>query len=105
MRKRSILETVILSGALVFIPLVTRAALYEDSKVVEGIIKSVSTDAVTVVVQSPDGKQISEVDVQAKPETKVQDGILTDLKEGDRIKIEYHEDKDLKTADTITKIQ
>ena len=34
MRKRPIFETVVLSAALVFIPLVTRAALYGDSKIV-----------------------------------------------------------------------
>ena len=105
MKKRSMLETVVLSAALVFIPLITRAALNEDSKVIEGIIKAVANDTVTVIAQSTGGNQISEVDIHAKPETKYQDVTLADLKEGDRIKVEYHEDNNLKAADTIIKVQ
>ena len=104
MNKRSMLDTVVLSAALVFIPLITRAALHEDSKVIQGIVKAVADDAVTVVVQSVDGQQISEIDIHANPETKYQDVTLKDLKEGDHLKVAYHEDDKSKTADMITKI-
>ena len=104
MKKRSILDTVVLSAALVFIPLITRAALNEDSKVIQGIVKAVADNAVTVVVQSTDGKQISEVDIHANPETKYQDVTLKDLKEGDQLKVAYHDDEQVKIADMITKI-
>ena len=99
------LETVVLSAALVLIPLVTRAALYGDAKFIEGVIKTVANDTVTVSAQSADGKQISEIDIHSKPETQYRDMQFTDLKEGDRIKVEYHEDQDIKTADSIAKVQ
>ena len=105
MNKRPMLETVVLSVALILIPLVTRAALYGDLKSIEGIVKAVADDTVTVTAQSPDGKQTGEIDFHAKPETQYQDIKLTDLKEGDRIKVKYHEDQDMKTADSIAKIQ
>ena len=105
MNKKSMLETVVLSAVLVFIPLLASAALLENSKMIEGVIKAIADDTVTIVAQSVDGKQISEVNIHAKPETKYQDATLADLKEGDLIKVEYHDDHDLKAADTIKKIQ
>lgn len=103
MRKRPILETVVLSAALVFIPLVTRAALYGDSKIVAGIVKAVSGDSVTVTENAADGAKASEVTFQAQSATQYPDIQLKDLKEGDRIRVEYHEDQNLKVADTIAK--
>jgi capsid protein len=103
MRKRPIFETVVLSAALVFIPLVTRAALYGDSKVVAGIVKAVSGDSVTVTENAADGSQGNDITIQAQSATQYPDVQLKDLKEGDRIRVEYHEDQNLKVADSIAK--
>lgn len=105
MSKPTILETVVLASALVLIPLITRAALYEDSKLIEGIVKAVSENTITLTTQSPDGIGAEEVAIKAQEATKFDDVNLTDLKEGDRIRVEYHEDQDIKTADNIAKVQ
>ncbi|MBP6343105.1 MAG: hypothetical protein KA403_04155 [Candidatus Omnitrophica bacterium] len=103
MRKRPILETVVLSAALVFIPLVTRAALYGDSKIVAGIVKAVSDDSITVTENAADGSQGNDITLQAQSATQYPDIQLKDLKEGDRIRVEYHEDQNLKVADSVAK--
>jgi capsid protein len=105
MNKPSILETVVLSAALVCIPLITRAALYEDSKFVEGIVKAVSQNTITLTAKSPDGVGEKDVAIEAQDKTTYQDVNLAELKQGDRIRVEYHDNQDLKTADSITKIQ
>ncbi len=105
MRKRSFLDTVVLSAALVFIPLLTHAALYEDSKFVEGIVKAVSEGTITLTTPSTDGIASQEVAIKAKDDTAYEDVQLAELKEGDRIRVEYHEDQDVKTADSIAKVQ
>ena len=103
MRKRPIFETVVLSAALVFIPLVTRAALYGDSKIVAGIVKAVSDDSITVTENAADGSQGNDITLQAQSATQYPDIQLKDLKEGDRIRVEYHEDQNLKVADSVAK--
>ncbi len=104
MNKRSILDTVVLSAALVLIPWIARTAFSEDSQVIQGIVKAIADNTVTVVTQSVDGNQMSEIDIQAKPETQYQDTILSDIKEGDQIKVAFHKDDQLNAADMITKM-
>lgn len=105
MNKPSFLETFVLSAALVFIPLITRAALYENSKVIEGIVKAVSENTITLSAQSPDGGVTEDIAVSAGDDTKFEDVTLTNLKEGDQIRVQYHEDQDIKTAETVSKVQ
>ena len=105
MGKPTILETVVLALALVCIPLITRAALYEDSKILEGIVKAVSENTITLTTELPDGIGAKEIAINAQESTKYEDVNLADLKEGDRIRVEYHVDQDIKTADSIAKVQ
>ena len=100
MKKRSILETVVLSAALIFIPLVTRAAL-EESKVIEGVVKAVSDSKITLTVQSIGKSQTNDIDLQTLADTKFEGVNKTEIKEGDKLKIEYHQDLDSFTADSV----
>lgn len=101
MKKSSFLETVVLSVALILIPLVTRAAL-EESKIVEGVVKAVSESKITLTTQSIDSKQTNEIDVQTLSDTKFDGLKKAELKEGDKIRVQYHQDLESLTADIVT---
>ena len=101
MRKRSMVETVVLSAALILIPLVTRAAL-EESKIVVGVVKAISDSKITITTPSVDTNQMNELDVQTQADTKFDGLSRAEIKEGDRLKIEYHQDLDKIMADTVT---
>lgn len=103
MKKHSMVETVVLSAALIFIPLVTRAAL-EESKVIEGVVKAVTDSKITLIVPSEDNIQTNEIDLQTLSDTKFDGVNKDDIKEGDAIRVEYHQDMDALTADTVKNV-
>ena len=103
MNNLSLMEIMVLSAALICIPLVTRAAL-EESKVIEGIVQVVQENKI-VIAQSGDDKNSNTIDFQTQPGTTFEGVSKTDIKEGDKLRVGYHEDHDVYMADTVTHVK
>ncbi len=96
-------QMLIMMMVLVCAPAVIHAAL-GDAKSIEGTVKDVGMDSLTVTAQSPDQMKMSEAQIQTDTQTQFQ-GIskLTDLKEGDKVKVDYRDDASKKIATVVMK--
>lgn len=100
MKNLSLMEIVVLSAALICIPLVTRAAL-DESKVIEGIVQAVGDNKISVIAQSMDDQQSNVIDFQVQPETSFEGVVKDQIKEGDKVKVGFSQNEQAYIAESV----
>ena len=80
-------------------------AFFTEEKVLEGQVKDVQADLLTVTHESADGMGVHEIEFQVNENTQLEDmASLENLQEGDRVAIQYQEEDEKNIAVQITKI-
>ena len=70
----------------------------------EGTIKSVSSNMITLANESSQSQELREINVAINSQTRLSNlASVGDLKEGDRVKVEYKEEGNQKVATLIAK--
>ena len=93
---KNILCAMLTAIALLALPASSHALFGKSS--VKGTVQAANTDSVTVLDQKGDM-----VYVNIDPQTKIKGGVeVASLKTGDRVKVDYKDDKGIKTATSIS---
>lgn len=79
-------------------------AVWQQAANVEGTVKSISSNMITIASKSQDGQRIQEISLEVNDQTKLNDLVsVNELKEGDQVKVAYKEEGDKKIATSVAK--
>ncbi len=93
-------------AVFVLLPVSQALALWGFQKSLEGAVKSVEEDMITISSMPKEGEGSQEVTLEVNPQTKLQEiASLETLKQGDQVRVKYKEEGDKKIATSIAKLE
>jgi Cu/Ag efflux protein CusF len=101
MKKES---TVALVGVFILGTAISAWALWGFGSSIEGTVKDIGANAITIMSESQDGQAAQEMSLVVNEQTKLNDvASLNELREGDQVKINYREEGSQRIATQIAK--
>ena len=105
MNKRLAMMLFVTTLIVFLLPTISQTAVFLSKKSMEGTVQNISANFLTITGLDKERKEVNELLIEVNPETKFEQiSNLFDLKAGDKVRVEYREDKDKRVATHIAKV-